>query len=163
MSDNHLFEARLRWPARADQPRPPEAVFSRDNVLYAEGKAEVPASAPEVFGGDPGRYNPEELLLMSLAECHMLTYLAIAGKKRMTILAYEDRATGTLGMGDSGGKSGPPGKMSMQEVVLRPRVTVASGTDLADALAIHEKAHANCFIANSVNFPVRHEAEIVEG
>lgn len=163
MSDSHLFEAHLRWPARADQPRPPEAVFSRDNVLYAQGKAEVPASAPAVFSGDAGRYNPEELLLMSLSECHMLTYLAIAGKKRMAILAYEDRAAGTLGMGEPGGKSGPPGKMSMQEVVLHPRVTVARGTDLADAMAIHDKAHANCFMANSVNFPVRYEAEIVEG
>jgi len=96
---------------------------------------------------------------MSLSHCHMLTYLAVAAKKRMTILAYEDRATGTLGMGPSG----TAGKMSMQEVVLRPRVTVAKGTDLADAMAVHEKAHANCFMSNSVNFPVRHEAEIIEG
>ena len=95
---------------------------------------------------------------MSLAQCHMLTYLAIAAKKRMTILAYEDRATGTLAVGENGVE----GKMSMQEVVLHPRVTVAKGTNLADAQAIHEKAHANCFIANSVNFPVRHEAQITE-
>src|SRR5580765_5161516 len=99
MPETHTFEARLRWPARPDQPRPPEAAYSRDNVLSAEGKADVPVpgSAPAVYGGDARRYNPEELLLMSLAECHMLTYLAIAGKKRMGIVAYEDRATGTLG------------------------------------------------------------------
>lgn len=162
MSDSHSFEASLRWPARPDQPRPPEPVFSRDNVLYAEGKSEIAASSPAVFGGDATRYNPEELLVLSLSECHMLTYLAIAAKKRIAVLAYEDRATGTLGMGEPDSKSGPPGKMSMQEVVLRPRVTVAKGTDVADAMAIHEKAHANCFIANSVNFPVTHEAEIVE-
>lgn len=159
MSDAHQFEARLTWPARADQPRPPEQVFSRDNVMHTPGKHEVAGSAPAVYGGDPARYNPEELLLMSLSECHMLTYLAVAAKKRMTIIAYEDRATGTLGTGTHG----TPGKMSMQEVVLRPKVTVAKGTDLADAMAIHDKAHANCFMANSVNFPVRHEAEIVEG
>ena len=157
MPDTHQFEALLHWPADPAQPRPPEAVFSRNNILQAPGKAPVPGSSPAVFGGDASRYNPEELMVMSLSECHMLTYLAIAAKKRMTILAYEDRATGSLGMAPSGS-----GKMSMQEVVLRPKVTVAKGPDLADAMAIHEKAHANCFMANSVNFPVRHDAQIVE-
>lgn len=157
-AESHEFSAVLRWPADAGQPRPPEANFSRNNSLRTEGKAEIPGSAPTVFGGDASRYNPEELLILSLSHCHMLTYLAIAAKKRMSIIAYEDRATGTLGLGEAGVR----GKMSMQEVTLRPRVTVAKGTDLADAMAIHEKAHANCFMANSVNFPVRHEAEIIE-
>ncbi len=163
MSDAHTFESSLRWPADPAQPLPPDPVFSRNSVLGSPGKADVAASSPTVFGGDAARYNPEELLLMSLSQCHMLTYLAIAAKKRMTVLSYVDRATGTLGLGEPGTKHGPPGKMSMQEVTLRPRVTVAKGTDLADAMAIHEKAHANCFIANSVNFPVTHAAEIVEG
>ena len=162
MSDAHSFETHLRWPADPVQAMPPDPAFSRNSVLGGPGKADVAASAPTVFGGDATRYNPEELLLMSLSQCHMLTYLAVASKKRMTILAYEDRATGTLGLGETGTKHGPPGKMSMQEVTLRPRVTVARGTDLADAMAIHEKAHANCFIANSVNFPVKNEAAIVE-
>ena len=159
MSEAHQFEATLRWPASVAQALPPDPAFSRNNTLGSTGKPDVPGSSPVIYGGDGARYNPEELLLMSLAECHMLTYLAIAAKKRMTILAYEDRATGTLGTGEHGTK----GKTSMQEVSLRPRVTVAKGTDLADAQAIHEKAHANCFIANSVNFPVRQEAVIVEG
>ena len=158
MSDAHHFEATLRWPASATQPLPPEPAFSRNSILGATGKPDVAASSPTVYGGDDNRYNPEELLLMSLAQCHMLTYLAIAAKKRMTILAYEDRATGTLSVGEHGAT----GKMSMQEVTLHPRVTVAVGTNLADAGAIHEKAHANCFIANSVNFPVTCEAVTTE-
>ena len=85
MSDAHIFEARLKWPATAEQPRPPEAVFSRNNIMHTPGKHEVAGSAPAVYGGDPARYNPEELLLMSLSECHMLTYLAVAAKKRMTM------------------------------------------------------------------------------
>ena len=162
MSDAHSFETHLRWPVDPAQPMPPAPAFSRNSVLSAAGKPEIAGSAPIVFGGDATRYNPEELLLLSLSECHMLTYLAIAAKKRITIVAYEDRATGTLGMGEDGAKNGPPGKMSMQEVTLRPRVTVAKGTDHADAMAMQEKAHANCFIANSVNFPVTHAAEIIE-
>ncbi|MEQ1518109.1 MAG: OsmC family protein [Usitatibacteraceae bacterium] len=159
MSDAHRFEATLRWPASEAQQKPPLSTFSRDSVLGGAGKPDVPASSPTVYGGDATRYNPEELLLMSLAQCHMLTYLAIAAKKQMTILSYEDRATGTLALGEFGNK----GKMSMQSVVLHPRVTVAKGTNLSDALAIHEKAHANCFVANSMNFPVTFAAEIVEG
>lgn len=158
MSDAHQFETTLRWPATSTQALPPEPAFSRNSILGGTGKPDVPASSPAVYGGDDTRYNPEELLLMALAQCHMLTYLAIAAKKRMTILAYEDRATGTLSVGDHG----TAGKMSMQEVTLHPRVIVAKGTNLAEAEAIHEKAHANCFIANSVNFPVTHEAVIIE-
>jgi organic hydroperoxide reductase OsmC/OhrA len=162
VSDAHSFETCLRWPADTAQPLTPDPAFSRNSVLSASGKPEVSASAPVVFGGDTARYNPEELMLMSLSQCHMLTYLAIAAKKRISILSYVDRATGTLGMGEPDTKSGPLGKMSMQDVTLRPRVTVARGTDLADALAMHAKAHANCFIANSVNFPVTNQAEIIE-
>ncbi len=157
MSD-HTFEITLHYPAKAGQLTPPEADFSRNNVMRAAGKQDVPASSPPAFGGDGTRYNPEELMLMSLSECHMLTFLALAAKKRIAIVAYEDRATGELGIGEFG----IAGKMSMQKVTLHPRVTVAKGTNLADAHAMHEKAHANCFMANSVNFPVTTEPAIVE-
>ena len=160
MSEAHQFEASLRWPASVSQAMPPSPAFSRNSVLGGTGKPEVPGSSPAIYGGDATRYNPEELLLMSLAECHMLTYLAIAAKKNITVLAYEDRATGTLGFGENGA-AGTKGKMSMQSVTLHPRVTVATGTNLGDAQAMHEKAHSNCFIANSVNFPVTHVAEII--
>lgn len=98
---------------------------------------------------------------MSLSECHMLTYLAIAAKKQITIVRYEDRATGQLGIGVVG-EFGVAGKTSMQRVTLHPRVTVARGTNLDDARAIHVKAHANCFMANSVNFPITTEPEMIE-
>jgi organic hydroperoxide reductase OsmC/OhrA len=155
MSEEHVFETTLAWPADPGQTRPPDAAYSRDNVLAAPGHAPIAGSSPPVFGGEASRYNPEELLTLSLSECHMLTYLALAAKKRIAVLAYEDLASGTLGRG-------PSGKMQMVGVVLRPRVTVAKGTDLAEARAMHEKAHAFCFVANSVNFPVRNEPETVE-
>jgi organic hydroperoxide reductase OsmC/OhrA len=155
MSDTHTFETTLAWPADTAQKLPPDPAFSRNSVLAAPGKPVIVASSPAVFGGEPARYNPEEMLLLSLSQCHMLTYLAIAAKKRMGVLKYEDRVVGTLGMGASG-------KMQMVDVLLRPRVTVAKGANLADALALHEKAHANCFIANSVNLTVRNEPSIIE-
>ena len=159
MSEAHQFETTLRWPAETTQTLPPSPAFSRNNILGGAGKPDVPGSSPAIYGGDANRYNPEELLLMSLAQCHMLTYLAIAAKKNITILAYDDRATGTLGVGENAAAGA---KMSMQSVMLHPRVTVAKGTCLTDAKAMHDKAHANCFMANSVNFPVSFAAEIVE-
>lgn len=153
MSDAHTFASHLLWPADPAQALPPDPAFSRNNRLGVGDKPAIPGSAPAVFSGDDDRYNPEELLMLALSQCHMLTYLAIAGKKRMAILKYEDRATGTLAVG----AHGTPGKMSMQEVVLHPVVTLGAGVSREEALALHDKAHANCFIANSVNFPVRVE------
>ena len=98
MTEPHTFETFLHWPADAGQALPPAAEFTRNSVLSATGKADVPASAPTVFGGDAARYNPEELLLMSLSQCHMLTYLALAARRNVAVLAYDDRATGTLGV-----------------------------------------------------------------
>ncbi len=155
MAETAQYEITLNYPADAGQSLPPDPAYTRNSILAAAGKPALAASAPSAHGGDAGRYNPEELMLLSLSQCHMLTYLAIAAKKRIGIIAYTDRATGVLGAGANG-------KISMQSVTLHPRVTVARGTALADANAIHEKAHAYCFMANSVNFPVNHEPEIVE-
>ena len=156
MSDNHVFEATVRWPADPAQKLPPDTAFSRNAILGSPGHAEVPGSSPTVFGGDASRYNPEELVAMALAHCHMLTYLALASKKRVAVLAYEDRATCELG------KDPASGKMKILSARLRPKVTVAKGTNLDDARAMHAKAHEHCFVANSVNFPVGNAAEIVE-
>lgn len=157
MSETHTFEATVRWPADPAQALPPDPAFSRNAVLGSPGHADVPGSSPTVFGGDASRYNPEELVAMGLAHCHMLTYLALAAKRRVAVLAYEDRATVELG------RDPALGKMKILSALLRPRVTVAKGTNLDDARAMHAKAHEHCFVANSVNFPVENAPEIVEG
>ena len=157
MSETHTFEATVRWPADPAQALPPDPAFSRNAVLGSPGHADIPGSSPTVFGGDASRYNPEELVALGLAHCHMLTYLALAAKRRVAVLAYEDRATVELG------KDPAIGKMKILSALLRPRVTVAKGTNLDDARAMHAKAHEHCFVANSVNFPVENAPEIVEG
>jgi organic hydroperoxide reductase OsmC/OhrA len=156
MSENHLFEATVKWPADPAQKLPPDPAFSRNNVLASPGHPPFPGSSPTVFGGENTRYNPEELVTMALAECHMLTYLSLAAKKRVAVLAYEDRATGVLG------KDPASGKVKLLSAQLRPKVTVAKGTNVEEALAMHAKAHEYCFVANSVNFPVENAPEIVE-
>lgn len=161
MQDAPSYQITLSYPANAGQAMPPDAEYSRNSAIQSEGKHVVAASSPASYGGDSTRYNPEELMLMSLAQCHMLTYLAIAAKKQLKVLRYEDRAVGQLGVGKVGG-IGIEGKLSMQQVTLHPRVTVAKGTNLDDARNIHIKAHANCFMANSVNFPVTTDPVMVE-
>jgi len=149
------FEVHVAWPADESSKRPPDVVYSRDSWLSAPGKPEVFGSSPPAFGGDPKGYNPEVLLILSLSQCHMLTFLALAAKNKLTVLHYEDRAIGKLG-------KNAEGKMQMMEVVLRPQVTVAKGTDRDVADSLHNRAHSLCFMANSVNFPVVHEPELKE-
>ena len=62
--------------------------------------------------------------------------------------AYTDRAEGVMEVGRDG-----PGRF--KSVVLRPTVTVATGSDVGRARALHKPAHEMCFIANSVNLPRR--------
>ena len=150
-----IFETHLRWPANADQAKPPADNYCRDSVVGANAKADIAASAPGGFGGDEARYNPEELMLMSLSQCHMLTFLAIAARAKISVLAYTDHASGNL-------YRAPNGKMQLEKALLQPQVTVAKGTDLGRLQVMHEKAHANCFMANSVNFPVECQAVGVE-
>jgi organic hydroperoxide reductase OsmC/OhrA len=152
---DEVFETFIEYPADPAQKLPPDPDFSRDNRLGAEGHPEVPGALPAAFGGHSRGYSPEDLMILSLSECHLLTYLRLAQKSRIAILRYRDRATGRLGKNASG-------MIQLVEVVLRPRVTVARGSDLAAAKALHERAHHHCFMANSVNFPVRNEPEIVE-
>jgi organic hydroperoxide reductase OsmC/OhrA len=110
-------------------------------------------SAAPQYRGDPTRLNPEELFVAALASCQLLTYLALARGAGVSVRSYEDRAVGTLAIADR--------KMRMTEVLLRPRITVAAGSDEETARGLVDKAHAGCFIANSVACAVRIEAEIV--
>ena len=108
-------------------------------------------SADRVFRGDDTLHNPEDLLVIALATCHMLSYLALCARAGIPVVGYVDDARGTMKL--------EAGKIRFTEVLLRPQVTLASG-DPERALKLHERAHEECFIASSVNFPVRHEASV---
>jgi organic hydroperoxide reductase OsmC/OhrA len=108
-------------------------------------------SADRAFHGDADRWNPEELLVTALAQCHMLSYLHMAVRAGVVVTAYADDAIGTMRQEGLGG--------AFAEVLLRPRVTVADASMVEAARAAHAEARKVCFIANSVNFPVRHEPE----
>jgi len=143
----HRYTASLVWAGAAAGPTASYQSYSRAWRVEFDGKTALDGSADPTFRGDPARYNPEELLLTALATCHMLSYLALCSLKGISVTSYRDRAEGTMARGADG-------RTRFISVRLHPEVTIADGGKLDLARALHENAHAECFIANSVNFPV---------
>jgi organic hydroperoxide reductase OsmC/OhrA len=152
-NERHEYSANIVWTGARGGPTTSYQAYSREYEFRVGAKPAMRGSADPHFRGDASAYNPEDLLVVALATCHLLSYLADCSRAGVHVLAYEDDAQGVMAVKD--------GKLRFTEVVLRPRVTVARGTDLDKAHALHEQAHEGCFIASSVNFPVRHEATIV--
>jgi organic hydroperoxide reductase OsmC/OhrA len=116
----------------------------------------IKGSADPTFHGDRERYNPEQLLLAALAQCHMLSYLHVAVKHGVVVTDYRDDASGLLRLNRDG--SG-----QFESVTLRPKVTVADESQADLAARLHHEANQVCFIARSVNFPVEHAPETLVG
>ncbi len=152
MPSEHRYRTALEWTGNRGVGTRRYDAYARDHVVRVAGKPELLGSSDPTYRGDASRWNPEELLVASLAGCHMLWYLHLAAVHGVEVVAYTDAAEGTLVLSADGG-----GRFS--EVVLHPRVTIAAGSP-ATAHALHDDAHRRCFIAASVNFPVRHDAEI---
>ncbi|WP_300264704.1 OsmC family protein [Microbacterium sp.] len=127
--------------------------YSRDVTIQIDGKSDLLASADKPFRGDPARWNPEDLLIAALAECHLLSYLHACVTRGVIVVSYRDSATGV--MTERGAGSG-----AFTEVRLRPAVVVADASMIEAAQQAHHDAHEMCFIANSVNFPVYHTATV---
>ncbi|MEV1285523.1 OsmC family protein [Micromonospora sp. NPDC049679] len=153
MPKTHTYELCVTWTGAGDTGTTSYRAYSRAHEITATGPAPLPGSADPSFRGDPERWNPEQLLVTSLAQCHMLWYLSLCANAGIVVTAYTDNPRGTMTETADGGGH-------FTEVVLRPEVTVA-GQEMTDrATALHEAAHKLCFIARSVNFPVRHEPVI---
>jgi organic hydroperoxide reductase OsmC/OhrA len=153
VSREHDYEVTVRWTGNAGSGTTGYKDYARDTDILGAGKPTmILASADPAFVGDAERWNPEEMLVASLSQCHMLSYLAVCSLKRVVVTGYEDIARGTMQEERGGGR--------FTEVMLNPVVTVAQESMVAEATALHEKAHDVCFIANSVNFPVRHAPTI---
>lgn len=151
----HHYHATVTWTGNAGSGTSGYTAYSRDHTVGVPGKPEILASADPAFRGDPARHNPEDLLVASLSGCHMLCYLSLCAKHGIVVVSYMDSAEGTM-------QQRRDGSGYFSEVVLRPRVTLAPGSDIGQADALHEDAHHRCFIANSVNFEVRVEATCAE-
>jgi organic hydroperoxide reductase OsmC/OhrA len=156
MGAHHAYAVTVTWPV----PQPggdtdahagttSYTAYSRDHEVHITGKPALPGSADPAYRGDPSRYNPEELFVASLAQCHMLWFLHLAAEKGVVVREYTDQTTGTM-------RVEARGEGRFTDVTLHPRVVVDPGPGANDEAlaALHHRAHAMCFIARSVNFPV---------
>jgi organic hydroperoxide reductase OsmC/OhrA len=153
MNRPHRYRVDVVWTGNRGTGTDGYRSYSRNHVIRVPGKPELIGSADPTFRGDATKYNPEDMLVAALSTCHMLSYLHMATVAGVVVTDYRDNAEGTMVTeGDSG---------HFTEVVLRPVVTITAASDPAKAEAAHEAAHHACFIANSVNFPVRCEPRTV--
>lgn len=150
---SHNYEVRVTWTGNTGSGTRSYRAFDRSHDIAYEGRPTLLGSADVAFRGDADRWNPEGFLLSALSECHMLSYLALCPAAGVDVAAYTDTASGTMVTHADGGGE-------FTEVVLRPVVTVTGEGMAATAEELHAKAGEKCFIARSVNFPVRHEPTV---
>lgn len=152
----HHYTATLEWLGNRGTGTSGYRDYGREVLVTAEGKHPIEGSADRTFHGDADRWNPEDMLLASLSQCHLLSYLHVAVLHGFVVVAYTDTVEGTMEQtADGGGR--------FVSVTLRPVVTVASADMVEAAIAAHREANQKCFIANSVNFPVLHEPRVLVG
>jgi organic hydroperoxide reductase OsmC/OhrA len=150
MEKEHRYRISVTWTGNRGQGTADYAAYSRDHLIRVEGKPDIAATSDTAFRGTPGRYNPEELFVSALSSCHMLWYLHLCAINDIVVSGYEDEASGIMMETDDG--SG-----YFKEVTLYPVVTITDAARIPRALELHREASKKCFIANSCNFPVRHE------
>jgi organic hydroperoxide reductase OsmC/OhrA len=124
--------------------------YSRDHLWRFDNGVEVPASATPSYLGNPQRVDPEAAFVAALSSCHMLTFLALASNKGFIVDSYEDHAVGHL-------EKNAEGKLAVTRVELQPRIIFSGAKTPADTDLdwLHDKAHKECFIANSVTTNVQ--------
>jgi organic hydroperoxide reductase OsmC/OhrA len=151
MARQHSYAVAVTWTGNTGTGTSGYRNYERSHDISASGKHTIPGSSDPAFRGDAARWSPEDLLVASLSACHKLWYLHLCAEAGVVVEAYVDEAVGVMEESADGGGQ-------FIEVVLKPRVRIAQGCDQAKALALHHAAHAKCFIARSVNFPVKCEA-----
>ena len=150
MATEHAYAARLAW---AGDTGLGYRGYDRNHRVGPPGHA-LDVSADPAFRGDPSRLNPEQLLVMAASSCQLLSFLALAARKGVSVTAYEDGASGHMPMDAR--------PVRITRIVLRPRVTVAPGTDHALVERLLHQGHDECYIANSLTTEVVIEPTIVE-
>lgn len=146
----HSYAVDVEWTGNRGEGTASYRAYGRDNTVRATGKPDLAGSADRTFHGDRDRWNPEELLVAALSQCHMLSFLHVCVKHDVVVTGYRDAATGEMAeTGDGGGR--------FTRVDLHPEVELADESQRPLADSLHAEANRLCFIASSVRFPVHHE------
>ena len=156
MANKHEYKSHLTWNGNLGAGTSTYAGYGRDYTIVIDGKPPLRGSADPMFKGNRELPNPEDLFVAALSSCHMLSYLALCARQGVSVLSYEDNATGVLAFtADGGGR--------FEQVTLNPIVTIADGEKLSLAESLHDEAHRLCYIASSSSTPVHHVAVVKVG
>ncbi|HXD76595.1 MAG TPA: OsmC family protein [Puia sp.] len=150
MEKEHQYRISLDWTGNLGQGTKSYTAYSRDHIVRASGNADIALTSDPAFRGSPGRFNPEQLLVSALSSCHLLWYLHLCAINDIVVTEYRDEARGVMIEAADGGGY-------FKEVTLCPVVTITDAARIPMAMGLHREAAKKCFIANSCNFPVRHE------
>lgn len=150
MSGEHHYKATIKWTGNKGSGTDNYKNYERSHKICIENKFDILGSSDPAFRGDSTKHNPEDLLISSLSACHMLWYLHLCSEAGVVVVDYIDNATGVMVETSNGGGQ-------FTEVTLNPVVTVTKDSMIDKANELHRKANELCFIANSVNFPVKHK------
>jgi organic hydroperoxide reductase OsmC/OhrA len=148
----HVYRATIRWTGNTGAGTRDYRGYRRDHTIEVDGRPPILATSGLSPGSDPTRHTPDDLLVAALSACHMLWYLHLCSEAGVVVISYSDNAEGTLEISRDGGGR-------FVSATLRPQVSVTEGS-VEVAHRLHEEAHRRCFVANSVNFPVRCEPVI---
>ncbi|MCA5003673.1 OsmC family protein [Sphingobacterium bovistauri] len=151
MKKIHNFEAKLTWQKVELNTNSTQKIYEKTHVIHVEDKPKLQLSAAKAFKGNPNLYNPEDLLLSSLMSCHMMSYLYVCAQYQIEVLSYTDEAIAKL-------ETYVDGSGKIIEVVLNPQVIIKNKSQVELATSIHKEANKLCFIANSCNFSIKHNA-----
>lgn len=148
----HHYTTTINWTGNKGTGTSCYDEYERSHTLSIANKPDLLCSSDIPFRGDGSKHNPEDMLLASLSSCHMLWYLHLCADAGIIVTDYTDEASATMVQVAGGGGH-------FTEVVLHPVVTITDSSMIEKANELHDIAHQKCFIANSCNFPVRHEPQ----
>lgn len=146
----HTYHLTVEWTGDRGAGTKSYAGYGRDHLVLAEGRPKIRGSADPGFRGEDSRWNPEQLFVASLSQCHMLWFLHLCAQSDVVALEYVDRPVGTM-------VTEADGSGEFTDVLLRPRVVVGAADQIERAQSLHAEANRLCFIARSVRCPVRYE------
>ena len=148
----HSYPVRVQWTGNRGTGTSSYREYGREHTIGAAGKPDILGSSDAAFRGNADRWNPEDLLVASASACHKLWYLHLCADAGIVVQGYVDHAVGTMQDSAQRGR--------FTRIVLHPHVLIRAGDDRERAAQLHHAAHARCYVANSVNFPIECEPVI---
>lgn len=154
MAKEHQYQATLTWAGNKGSGTMDYRSYDRSYIISIANKPDIHGSSDSAFLGDKTKHNPEDLLLASLSSCHMLWYLHLCSQNEIIVMDYQDTPVGKM-------IENADGSGHFTEVILNPVVVITDESMVEKANALHDDAHKMCFIANSCNFPIKHEPKCI--